>query len=193
MSALIDILLGDTATLALGGSAVAVMAGAVAWRLARARALAARAAHVAFLALDGRAEEARIHARSEARALAPLLAALGGELAPPPPGLPAGDLAAALGVHALPALALAVGLHRATAGAPAERVAAVVGTLALAAALLPLAAGCAVAVVSAGQASARAIRGSSAALLAQAARGAAQAELAESLRRSAIARDPRGA
>ncbi len=192
MSHLIAMLVADAASLTLGALSVAMAAGVVAWSAFRGHRLARRAAQVVFLALDGRADEARIQARGERGGLAPLVEALGGELAAPTARPLWRDAAALASLCVFPALLLARGLAALDAGAPADRIAAASALLGWGALLLPLIGGASLAVVELGRASARAIRGSCVSLLARSVRAAVDAELNQAQRRALRARDPRG-
>jgi hypothetical protein len=191
VTALLALVLADLPFLALAGAGLAGMGAALGWRLTRVARLRRRAAHAAFLARDGRVAEARIHAQAEPRALAALLAAIDGDVAPSPPRFAVGDLFAALAVHVLPALAVLRGLD--AGSSPEARVPAIASAMVAAGFLVPLATLCGVVIIGAGRASGRSIRGATAAVVAGAAKVAVDAELAAALRRAGPIHDPRGA
>lgn len=179
--------------LALTFVALGVIAGIalVIWNAIRARKLRATFNELAFAALDGRPEEARVQARSGGRALGPLLDALGGKLAAPQTRSWLGDALMILGLH-LPAVLLtiyATSVVR-TVDTAARLPAASALFLGLAV-MWPVAFAASVIVVSQSRSNARALRATCITLIAKSVKAQVDTELSESLRRGP-ARDPRG-
>lgn len=185
-------LLADSTLSVLTGLALTVMIGVVLWAARRSRSLTVTANRLVYLALDGRADEARILARRESRELRPVLDALGGEISAPSARPLLLDAACLVGISVLPLLTFLVGLGAMAPDHGAERVTSAASLLAALAVLLPATAAAAAAVVELSRRAARAVRGATITLLARSVKATVDAELAEALKRGSL-RDPRGA
>jgi hypothetical protein len=182
----------DPLALALVALGLATAVGAVVLVALRAARLGATAGRLAYAALDGRPEEARVEARQGGRRLAPLLDALGSDPTPPrtrPWGIEVAVVVALFGPVMLLVLYGWGSLHTAE---PATRPAAAAALFLGLAVLLPAALSAAALVVLLGRRSARALRGTCVTLIAKGVRAAVDAEVADALRRGQGPRDPRG-
>lgn len=148
---------------------------------------------LAYLAQDGRPEEARVEARALGKALRPLLDALSGDLTAPSPRAWL-DNAIAVTVMHLPSLLLVA--YGATSVRSAEMQSRLPSTVAFFVALAivwPIALASSVAFIVQSRRSARALRATCIALVAKGVKAQVDHELSESLRRGGGAnRDPRG-
>jgi hypothetical protein len=180
---------GPIAAIVLIGVAASLLAVLLA--TLRYRSTSQTATKLVDLALTGRADEARIQARNATRDIAPLLDALGGELAPPKVRLPVREMFFA-GVVLLVPIALCVYAITALDGDDANRAQLASAFLIGLAVLAPLSIAAAFAVIGLARQTTRAIRGSSVTLLARQVKSTVDAENAEALRRGNPARDPRG-
>ncbi|MCK6551494.1 hypothetical protein L6R52_37000 [Myxococcota bacterium] len=170
--------------------ALGMIAAAVAVAV-RQRKLNDTATRLVELALGGRADEARIQARNESSELAPVLEALGGELAAPKTKLPLITWIV-LAVIPLPTLALALYARQLVGAVDASSLALVSSVLQGVAILAPVSITVAYTVVAVARAGQRSIRGACVTLLAKNVKAAVDAEVAEALRRGTNLRDPRG-
>jgi hypothetical protein len=183
--------------MAESGPAVVIVALGVASIIAltaiafmRAHGLQRTAAKLVELALGGRADQARIHARNANRDLRPLLDALGGELSRPrrAPLLKDGLLLAL--IPAPTAILFLYGLTH-IAGQADNKLSIAAAFLLGMGILIPLSFAGALAIIALRGYSGRMVRGSYITLLARNVRTAIDSEQAEALRRSSP-RDPRG-
>lgn len=183
--------LSDPIALALTALGLLVAGAVIGMNAIRHRRLRETANRLAFTALDGRPEEARVEARNGGRRLAPLLDALAGELTPPQRRAWLSDAVTIVALH-LPVLLL-VGY-----GASAVRTSDVEARLPAAAALFvglavawPVALVGSTVIVAQARKSARALRATCISLIAKTVKTKVDAELSENLRRGGL-RDPRG-
>lgn len=178
-----------TATLTVLG---VILAGAViAWHAIRYRRLSDTVSRLAFTALDGRPEEARVEARNSGRALAPLLDALGGKLTAPRRRPWLQDAVIIFVLH-LPLVLLVVYGTSAVRTAELESRLPAAGGLFFGVAIgLPVALIASTLVVAQARRAARSMRATCISLIAKTVKVQVDAELSESLRRGGI-RDPRG-
>lgn len=184
-------MLGSGAVSAIVLSGLLVNIAAVVFAFIRHRATAQTVTKLVDLALGGRADEARIQARNATREIAPLLDALGGELAPPRPRSPTREVVLLVVLSVWPVLLCAYGLSMVAAQSHERAVVAASFMIGLAV-LTPLSTAAALSVVGVGRQTSRAIRGSCVTLLARQAKSAVDAEIADQLRRGNPTRDPRG-
>ena len=143
------------------------------------------------LARAGRADEARIRARQGTRDLAPMLAALGGELTAPPSRPLVRDIVAVIAVALFPLLAIAAGWQASHRPDATDRIAGMLASFAALAVLLPTAMTACTLIIMFGRRGARVVRGAAVQLLSRTVKSTVDSELSESLRRGGH-RDPRG-
>ena len=191
MELALQMLLGQPAILTLLVVGVAASVAVVALAVRGVRRLDDESAKLVALARSGRADEARIQARQGPRDMAPILAALGGELATPSPRPFVRDLVAALGVSIFPILVMVAAWQSAALANAAERVAGISASFLALSILLPVTFAAATLVITFGRRGARVVRGAAVQLLSRSVKIAVDAELSETLRRGGH-RDPRG-
>jgi hypothetical protein len=192
VNALFQTVFSSAASVAFVVLALALMAGVVVVSVRRSRRLSDKATRLLYLALEGRADEARIQARGESRELRPVLDALGGELTPPSTRPLVLDAAAIAAILVFPAGLVLYGLGVLMRAEAASKVPAATALLIGIAVLLPLTLASAATVLEMSRRSARTIRGACVTLLAKSVKKSVDAELSEALRRGANIRDPRG-
>lgn len=192
MNALVTTVLQHTASVILVILAIALMAGVVVLSVRRSRRLSEKATRLLYLALEGRADEARIQARGESRELRPVLDALGGELTPPSSRPLVRDAASIATIFVFPAGLVLYGVAVLTNAEPAAKVPAATALLIGVAVLLPLTVASAATVLEMSRRSARTIRGACVTLLSKSVKKTVDSEMSEALRRGANIRDPRG-
>lgn len=182
----------DPLALVLVALGLATALGAVIFVAARGRKLADTAAQLAYVAMDGRPEEARVEARQGGRRLAPILDALSSD--PTPPGTRPWllEAAAVAALFVPPVLLVLYGWGSLHTAEPAARPGAAAALFIGLAVLLPTTLSSAALVVLLGRRSARLVRGSCVSLIARGVRATVDAETAEALRRGQGPRDPRG-
>lgn len=186
-----DLPLLDPIALSLTALGFVVAVAVMVAQAARAKRLRETINRLAFTALDGRPEEARVEARSGGRHLAPLLEALGGKLAPPQ-RRPWVQDALAIAILHLPLLVLlAYGAGAVRAASVQARLPAASSLFAGVAVAWPVALASSAVVVLLARRSARAMRATCISLIAKSVKNQVDAELAETLRRGGL-RDPRG-
>ncbi|MBK6687364.1 MAG: hypothetical protein IPG45_23035 [Deltaproteobacteria bacterium] len=195
MSPLLQLLLAAKLSLLLiaGWTFGALLAVLLAAR--RSQSLQAQSSRLLLLALEGKADQARIQARNGGRALAPLLEALGGELAVPSPRPLLQDLGWIVLLSLGPIGLLIRGLSQLLARDGGDKTPSATALLVGLSILLPVTTLASVAIVQLSRKTARAMRGHCISLLAKSVKIAVEAETAEALRRGANppTRDPRGA
>lgn len=158
----------------------------------RHRRLRETANRLAFTAMDGRPEEARVEARTAGRQLAPLLDALGGELTPPQRRPWLIDAVTVVALHLPVLLLVAYGVSAVRTADIDARLPAAAGLFVGLAVAWPVALLGSTVVVMQARRSARALRGTCIGLIAKSVKSAVDAELAEQLRRGGGVKDPRG-
>ncbi len=157
----------------------------------RGRRLESKALHFLELALDGRADEARIQARTESRELSVVLGALGGELASPGQRSLLRDLPPLVLICAPPLLFAVHAFYGISSSAAPEKIQMVRALLIGTALFLPAIFASFIAIIESSRSAARGIRGTCIKLLARSVKHSIETDLSEALRRGKV-RDPRG-
>lgn len=192
MNALLQMVLGHPASVALVVASLAAMGVITFFSIRRSRRLSDKATRLLYLALDGRADEARIQARSESRELRPVLDALGGELAPISARPIVQDALAIAAIAILPAVLVVYALNVLVDVGSSVKVEAGTALMVGIAILLPLAMAAVTTILEMSRRSARDIRGACITLLSKSVKTTIDNERSEALRRGANIRDPRG-
>ncbi|MEQ9501130.1 MAG: hypothetical protein RIT81_29955 [Deltaproteobacteria bacterium] len=192
MNALVTMFFGHPATVALVILSLVAMGGVTFWSFRRSRRLSDKATHLLYLALDGRADEARIQARQESRELRPVLDALGGEATPISARPLIQDAVAVAALTVLPMVMIAYGFGVLTDPESAKKIEASTALLVGIAVLIPIGVAAIVTILEMSRRSARDIRGACITLLARSVKTVVETERSEALRRGANVRDPRG-
>lgn len=183
--------LSDPLALTLIVLGILLGVAAVVWNALRLARLRKMFNELAFAALDGRPEEARVQARNHGRTLKPLLEALGGELVAPSNRPWLGDGLAIIALHLPLVLLIAYTLSAVRTADISSRLPAASALFIGVAVLWPVSLACSVIVVSQARRNARALRATCITLIAKAVKTQVDADLADALRRGLV-RDPRG-
>lgn len=185
-------MLSDPFALVLVLAGLGLAIGTVAWAAIRGHRTTSTAARLAYVALDGRPEEARVEARQAGAHMKPLLEALSGALVSPRARPWLGDAAVMAVVHVPLVLLSLYGWSQLTAEAADARIGGATAVFQGVAVLWPAAAAASIAVVVLARHTARALRGTCVTLIAKSVRQQVDADLADQLRRGGVPRDPRG-
>lgn len=192
MNALFAMFFGHAATVALVFASLLAMGAVTFLSFRRSRRLSDKATRLLYLALDGRADEARIQARQESRELRPVLDALGGEVTPVSTRPLIQDAIAVVALAVLPLVLVAYGFGVLVDPSAAKKIEASTALLLGIALLLPVGVAAVATILEMSRRSARDIRGACITLLARSVKSTVEAERSEALRRGANLRDPRG-
>ncbi len=192
MNALFANFFGHAMTVALVFASLVAMGAVTFLSFRRSRRLSDKATRLLYLALDGRADEARIQARQESRELRPVLDALGGEVTPVSTRPLIQDALAVVALAVLPLVLVAYGFGVLIDPAGDKKIEASTALLLGIALLLPVGVAAVATILEMSRRSARDIRGACITLLARSVKTTVENERSEALRRGANVRDPRG-
>lgn len=190
MTTLIHSVVAATVPLVLLVAGLLAMIAIVFWHARRTNRVVDLAQELLNLALDGRADEARIRARSAGRAIRPLLGVLGGEAAPPSRRAMLEDTPWLLLISVPVVLFVGYSLANLDAGGEAQ-IQAATALLFGTAILLPAAFAASISIFEISRRATRAVRGTCITLLAQNVKAAVDLDRQEAVRRGPK-KDPRG-
>lgn len=190
MTALVDSILEAPLSLALLVAALLVIIGIVVVHGIRTDRIVRVAEDLMQLALEGRADEARIRARKAGKTMQPVLDALGGEVIPPPRRSMLRD-SPWLVLIAAPVLAFVLHSSSVVRSDVEGRIHVITTLLTGVAILVPAAFAAAIAVFEISRRASRSVRGTCITLLAQNVKSAVDLDRMDALRRGAK-KDPRG-
>lgn len=190
MTALIHSVLSATVPMVLLGVGLLAIAGIVVWHARRTNRIVELADELLNLAMDGRADEARIRARRSGRAVRSVLNVLGGDVEPPHRRGMLEDTPWVLLV-ALPVLTFVTYSLLTLGGEGETRIQAATALLFGTSLLLPAAFAASISIFEISRRATRAVRGTCISLLAQNVKAAVDVERKEAIRRGPQ-KDPRG-